>query len=350
MMAEKKKFRLFPLIFSLYTLLCLVAAGTGLWLLWGFLDQYDRNSPQQIVRSFARQVEAGEYASLLNGGQLQPSRFDDADRMEAWLADNLGGKRISCRPAAGSEKEYLLSADGRDFARVRLEPQGKPNLYGMQPHQVTGVETMVELIPEATITAPAEAAVTVNGVPLEAADGEDAAESGVYTGLPEGYLPPQLVSYRLTGLAGMPEVTARMGEQDCTVNWDGTACTVTSQPDAALQQEITPLAEEASHLYARFITQDATRTALNPYLLAGTEFYGKLAEFYNGWYIDHQSYAFGETVVDGFQQYSPDHLSCDVTFDYHIYRSSRVHDFPSAYTLYFIRTDSGWKVANLAAR
>ena len=38
MMAEKKKFRLFPLIFSLYTLLCLVAVGTGLWLLWGFLD------------------------------------------------------------------------------------------------------------------------------------------------------------------------------------------------------------------------------------------------------------------------------------------------------------------------
>lgn len=54
--------------------------------------------------------------------------------------------------------------------------------------------------------------------------------------------------------------------------------------------------------------------------------------------------------MDHFQQYSPDHLSCDVTFDYHIYRGSRVHDFPSAYTLYFIRTDSGWKVANLAAR
>ena len=348
---KQKKRRLFGWFFAVYTFLWIGAAAVGLWFLWGFLEQYDRNSPDIIAKNAAAEIESGSHELLLQSEELAPDRFFTAEQKEEWLAAYLAGKRISSRKVPGEENCYQLSADGDDFAQITLEPDGAENRYGMRPYRVSKVETSLETLPEIVIQAPADAVIKVNDVPLTAGDqtGENKAEQA-YAGMPEGYALPGQVTYRLQNLAMLPEVSAVMEGGICSVVQQDTVFTVTAEADDTLRQEIETPAMEASHLYARFITQDANRRDLTPYLLSGTEFYDKLAGFYNGWYIDHDSYEFGETTVDNFRMYSKDHLSCEVQFIYQVRRGSKIHEFPSSYTLYFIRTEEGWKISSIAAR
>ncbi len=348
---KQKKRRLFGWFFAVYTFLWIGAAAAGLWLLWGFLEQYDRNSPDMIAKNTAAEIESGSYTLLLQSEELVPDRFFTAEQKEEWLTGYLTGKRISSREVPGEENCYQLSADGEDFAQITLEPDGAKNRYGMQPYRVTKVATSLETVPEIIIHAPEDAIVEVNGVPLTAEDqtGEKITEQA-YAGMPEEYVLPAEVTYRLETLAMVPEVSARMEGGSCSVVQQDTVFTVTAEADDTLRKEMETAAVEASHLYARFITQDASRRDLTPYLLGGTEFYDKLAGFYNGWYIDHDSYEFGETTVENFRMYSQDHLSCDVQFVYQVRRGSKIHEFPSAYTLYFIHTKDGWKISSIAVR
>ena len=340
----------FPVFFTLYLLGSLLVTAGALFLLWNFLDQYERNSPDRIAATAARQVAEGEYALLWESEQLVPSRFNSQERLEQWLASSLEGKGIASRKE--EEGSYLLTADGEPFARLTIQAQGKKNLFGGQPHQITQVETTLPMTETFTITAPEEAQVTVNGVSLTQEDrAGEAAPLAAYDGLPDGYEPPRALTYRIGPLAGPPQISAQLAEGGpCAVKVEGDQGTVTAPAGEELQAQIAPLAQEASHLYARYITQDASFDQLTPYFLTGTSYYQQLSSFYNGWYISHDSYVFGETEVSQFLLYSPDHLSCDVTFDYQVIQGSKVHDFPSAYTLYFIRTQGGWKIANLAVR
>lgn len=341
----------FPLFFTLYTLFCLSIVGTGLYLLWGFLAQYDQNAPDQIAAAAAATIENGDYSLIQSSEQLQPSRFADANRIQKWVESYLKEKEVSSRRSTKTSNQYLLSANGEDFASFTLIPEGEPNLYGMQPHQITQVKTFIPFLTDFQIEAPAQAVVTVNGVtllPEEQIPTEQ--EFSAYANLPEPQTAPQKVTYQLDSLAGIPEISAQMPNGICEISAKGKKAIITAKADPSLIEILTPLASESAQLYARFITQDASRNQLSPYLLKGTEFYQKLSEFYNGWYITHDSYQFGEVKIDDFQAYSSQHISCDVSFDYQIRRGSKTYDFPSAYTLYFILTEDEWKVANILTR
>ena len=349
--AKRKKLP-FPLFFALYTLTCLAVTGAGLFLLWSFLDQYETNSPTRIAASAAQQIALGDYSLLWESPQLAPDRFNSRERLSAWLEDCLEGKRISSRGLSGEEGVYELTADGEPFARLEILPQGHKNLFGGQPHQIEGVETQLPMTQTFTLTAPEEAQVTVNGVPLTREDAQgDPAPLAAYDGLPDGYEAPRALTYQVGPLAGEPEITARLeGGGDCAVKVEGSSAAVSAPAGQELRDQIGPIAQEASHLYARFITQDAVFDQLAPYLLTCTDYYQKVAGFYNGWYISHDSYSFGETTLSNFLLYSPDHLSCDIAFDYQVVKGSKTYDFPSSYTLYYIRTAGGWKIANMTVR
>ena len=349
--AKRKKLP-FSTFFALYTLVSVAITAAGLFLLWSFLNQYETNSPTRVASSAAQVISEGDFSLLEESPQLTPDRFNSEERLSSWLSGYLEGKRISSRGVSGEEGVYELTADGEVFARLTILPDGHKNLFGGQPHKIQQVETQLPITQEFVLTAPEEAQVEVNGVLLTREDAEgEPAPLAVYEGLPDGYEAPRALTYRIGPLAGEPEITARLeGGGDCAVKVEENTAAVSTPADQSLQDQIAPIAQEASHLYARFITQDASFDQLSPYLLTGTDYYQKVASFYNGWYISHDSYSFGETSLSNFLLYSPDHLSCDVSFDYQVVKGSKTHDFPSSYTLYFIRTANGWKIANMTVR
>ena len=90
--------------------------------------------------------------------------------------------------------------------------------------------------------------------------------------------------------------------------------------------------------------------ALVPYLFQGGPLYGQLYGFSNAWYIDHDSYEFQDFEMGRFILYDDSHFSCDVEFNYIIRMGSKVYEYPSAYTLYFVNSAQGWQAAALEIR
>ena len=109
-------------------------------------------------------------------------------------------------------------------------------------------------------------------------------------------------------------------------------------------------AEFAAKTYAEFITKDAALAELTPYLLPGGSLQKYLQDFSNYWYIDHNSNEFKNVKLENFILYDASHYSCDISFDYYIYMGTKPYEYPTAYTLYFVREGEQWLLATLEIR
>lgn len=337
----------FARFLAVYGLIHLLAVGGALLTLWQFLSSYEHKSPGRIAAAAAAQIQSGCYGLLSQSRQMAQNPYQTPQQQAGWFARQLQGKDIAAQP--GSQPGcYELTANGQVFARFWLQPQGEKDLFGLQPYTVSQVELVGLVLPQLEILAPQQAQVSVNGIglqPGQAADTGTVVEG--YAGLPDPYAQPLMLCYRLQDLAGTPDVSARLAGQPCQVEYGEGTATVTGTVPQEVQQAVVPLARQASQLYARFITQDAQFDQLSPYLVPGTPFYETVRTFYNGWYIPHDTYAVGDMQIGDFQSYSPDHLSCQVTFLYQVYKGARSYDFPSCYNLYFLMDGGSWKIANL---
>ncbi len=344
---KRKKRKNFWRFWRRYTFFSLALTALALLGLWQLLEQYEATRPATVAREMAAALSLGQLDSLEPALAGQQTSFADAAALETALRDRLQGAQIDSRSDPDSQGSYLLTADGQPFVQITLEPEGKKGLLGLQKWKAGSTRLLWQLTEEYTITAPRQASVTLNGQLLAPEEGQTTQLEG-YKGLPEGMAAPELVCWTVQTV-GQPQLQASMeGSGECRVEWQDKAATVYLPASEELQQQVTPLAQEVSQLYARFITQDASFTQLAAYLVKGTEFYTSLTQFYNGWYTTHDSYKFENLEISDFQMYSSDHLSCRAKFDYSVYRGSLQYDFPSTYILYCQRTDSGWKLANLA--
>ena len=343
---KRKKRKNFWRFWRRYTLVSLAITALALAALWQLLAQYEACRPAAVPEGMTAQLTQRQLDCLIPALEQQQSPYADAAALETALRDKLEGAALDSRSEPGAENSYLLTADGEAFARVALAPDGGKGLLGFQKWKADGVELLWQLTQEYTVTAPRQASVTLNGQPLSPDDGQTGVLEG-YAGLPEDMPAPELVTWTVK-TAGQPQLEGSMeGSGPCRVDWQDSAATLSLPASEQLQQEIAPLAEEFSQYYARFITQDAGFGQLSGYLLQGTEFYTSLTQFYNGWYVTHDSYRFSNLELSDYQMYSPDHLSCRVKFDYSVFRGAKEYPFPSSYILYYQNTDSGWKLANL---
>ena len=164
------------------------------------------------------------------------------------------------------------------------------------------------------------------------------------------------VCYQVSGLLEAPEVEIMTA--------DGSKCVLELIEDTGLTQsyQVTRYASEefaagagvkaefAAKAYAQFITKDAQLTELTSYLLPNGSLHRSLQEFSNYWYIDHDSNEFKNLKLENFILYDASHYSCDISFDYYIYMGTKSYEYPTAYTLYFVREGEQWLLATLEIR
>ena len=334
---SRSRFRRALLVF---TLVMLVAIAAALAALWNALANYEANTPENSMHRYLGRVEAGEWSQLAAESGFEPTQFATAADYEAALrqlyAEPVTDPLFVRTGGGESNPVYTLKQNGEKVAELALTraPEGAGHTWD--------VRTVVEPLAPVTITAPEFVRVSVNGTALT--DGEIGVSAG-YDGLPEGVEAPQCASYTVEGLLLEPDVTAEADGAVCDVARTDSGYAVTARPadDAALWE----FAEGAARTYAAFITQDATRAQLNSYLLPGTAFYDAMQEFYNGWYIDHNAHEFRGMTHEAIRMESPDAFTAELSFTYVIRMGSKEYEYPSRYSLSFIRDGGVWKAAQI---
>lgn len=339
---QKGAFKRFLLGYALVNI-CITAIILAL--LWQGLEQYETCTPERIAVALANRLEEGNLSDFETAPQLQSTPFATQQDRETKVREAV--KEKSLYTLKGKEEhEYQICNDEGAIAKISIVPTGEKTWMGFQKYQIEQPEILLALTQQYKIQCPIGTEVLVNGETLGQEYQSGSEPIAGYQGISEQYTVPQQITYQLETMTE-PTVEASLEGEACDISITEDTIQILPKVSQEVQQEIMPLAEQAAQFYARFITRDASFGQLQPYLLANTEYYKSLTSFYNPWYVEHDSYQFSNLVCSEFKRYSSQQISCEVRFDYKLYRGRRVHDLPGAYTFYYQKTEQGWKIANM---
>lgn len=351
----KKRSNKFKIGFLIFLALDVIAITTALCWLWMNMASYESSMPIHSAEQAAALFENREFAQIREKSGFTSTRFTTEQDLEEYLKNKLQDVgEIQCIKQRGNTEQitYLLKADQQTIAHAVVKKQPENDRFGRSKWELERLEDVWEPMDGYTILAPQHVQVSLNGVTLTE---QDQTEAGTpvkgYQGLPEGYEAPAMVQYQIEGLLQQPEVTASTPEgENCMVSAtdENNAVQITVQPDQQKIDELTQLAMNTAKTCAKFTSEDASFYDLSLSLIPQSEFYNAMRSFYNGWYVSHDSYQFEKESIGDWRQYDPQHISCQLSFQYVVNKGSSRHEFPTAYEVFMVNTENGWKVAHMS--
>ena len=167
----------FGLAFGIFTAVLAVLIIAACTVLWFYLDAYESTRPEQAMQEFAQLADEEYWSSAVEGAfTVGETPFEDREElMEELCMSVIRENPLEWREDEGYSADnmvYMVSAGGKDICRVTLDEMTENGDagFGFTYLQVTRVELLASFTaPEAheiTITVPAGATVSVNGVAL----------------------------------------------------------------------------------------------------------------------------------------------------------------------------------------
>lgn len=351
-MASSRKSR-FPHI-CVVTFLCILLAGLGgLVCLWNYLEEYEKSTPQYAAGELLDLYRTGDFSAAMNLVGVDAKQFFDDKQYPAYIKDTLGNLDTvrTVEGSADGKKTLSLRGESGKSLRFQLVNGNKRLSYGM-----VSLALRQEPIPLSglTIRAPSHASVTVNGTTLtDEYQTGDATVSQQFPILRDSSRMPTETVYQIDGLILEPQLALEgKTEADYHLARSKDTAEFTMLPTTSVRQQYEALALETAQVYAKFISHDAQFTDLEKYLYKDTDFYSAIRSFSNKWYSSHTGVRFEDLTVNNTVEYSPDHFSSEVSFDYVVYRGnaakpSQEWHYPTKYRLYFLRTNDNWKAVEI---
>ncbi len=348
---EKSGFTGFKKFMAVFLAVQVVVICCGLIYLWQALRSYESSMPVHAAEYALELFENRRFEAIRDKSGFAPTAHVSEEDFDAYLGQKLDAAgELELKKYRSGEQEaiYLVKAGEDTLAKVVLEKKQESDAFGNTGWKIAKLQDVFAMQQPCVVLAPEFAVLSANGEPVSE-DFRTLQQTQYYAGLPEGMETPIQACYTLEGFLTAPELTAQApGVQECVIR-------ETEQPNvyevkALLSEEqaaeVQELAVEAAKVYARFISEDASFKQVAKYLVRESDFYNSLKTFYNGWYADHTSYEFENMQTEEFTAYSPDHISCKVSFTYVINSGGR-HEYPSAYEIFMVRTEDGWRVASM---
>ncbi len=352
---RKRSFRWFPL----FVCLIIIVNAAVIYYLLGrlevYLADYEAAQPGGTVERYIDELKAGDYGEIVKYSDYTPGRFDSegdfAEYMQGVIGDtsNLSYTK-SALNTPGKQSFTIYAERGGENVRLQeltLTETGDKS----RPYDIS---FSVERLGAYTIEAPAHATVYVNGIALDDSykTGEKVENESFKVILTEGVELPSRCTYSISGTLCPPEITATDGDGrpcEVSVNEKGDAYTFsTPVTEGERFDEYARLIEDATCIYARFITEDATFAMVKEKVYTDTSFYKAISTFYNGWYINHDSYEFTDLSVENVEQVADNAFTGEISFMYTIKRRQKTFEYPSHYKASFMYfEDMGWKLVNL---
>lgn len=348
---QKKVFGGYKKFMAVFLAIQAAAIAFGLLYLWQALKSYENSMPVHCAQYALELFQNQQFNTIREKSGFEPTAYASNEDFDAYLQKRLeeaGKLELKKYRAGAQEAIYLVNSGEQTLAKAVLEKKQESDSFGNAGWRLARLEDVYAMHEPIVVLAPEFAKLTVNGNAVEDTL-RTLQQTQYYAGLPEALPTPIQACYTLEGFLADPQIAAQAPDaQECIVQ-------KTEQPNvyevkALLAKEQVPdvheLAVDAAKAYARYISKDASFQQVAKYLVRGSDFYNSLKTFYNGWYTDHTSYAFENLEAKDFTAYSADHISCKVTFTYVIQGIER-HEYPTAYEIFTVRTEDGWRVASI---
>lgn len=207
---KQRERSIFKIGFALYLVILAVLISVGLAVFYRFMDAYENSRPERQVEKLL-DGKGPEWVDELLAGCA--TEFEDAGTIRSTLFDKGVSDSFSFRKRVGEYSAetpvYTVDAGGVSFARVEL-CGARDGSFGFTQWEVKSVTAALDMesAGKIKITAPSDAAVSVNGIVLDEEyitearveyPGVGAFEAGVET-------TPHRKTYTVDGLMLTPEI------------------------------------------------------------------------------------------------------------------------------------------------
>lgn len=343
---KRVSFVLFALLLHAF---CAALAAGGLMRVYNMALAYERSNPEHAAKQVLVLFKESRYDEIIIKGDISLSEFESPNVFGNALETTGEGNYTLGR--SGAEQWKILRGN-TTIAELKLRVEKGGGGYGMDIWRAEKLNLISPAPKTYTVQAPAAVALTINGKsPHSRYLSQDHNSHSPFGDLPEELSPEAGQTYRLEGLYAPPSVAVqgKAGQLCEAVSFEDTV-SVTVEPESQVVTQLSTLGEQAACAYAKYITNDATLNEVLPFFLPESGFYTHLKQFYNGWYNEHDAYAFSNAVFTNWRAYGERHISCDIAFDYWIKMGRHEYTYPSKYTMYFVLGNNGWRVSNLVVR
>ncbi len=287
-----------------------VLLAIGLFIFSGFLSGYENSLLKTAANNFISDIT--ENPAMI----LEPSKYEQNYAPtfgELTYQEGLTG--------------ITVKSDGVDIATATFE-RGEEGSFGFSNYELVEVTSLLETT-SFSLLIDSGAEVYLNDVLVESDATAITAENEERL-VDSPFELSGVSMLTVDGLYGEPVVTANSGYEVVNVEGQNIVSRVLSTEE---HERFLTAATEISNIYARFITKDASKSALTLRLYNGTSFEYDILYFDNSWYISHDSYEFLDESYEIL--YSVGNVVvAEVSFNYQIRKGSTIYDYPSRYFLY----------------
>lgn len=327
-------------------IMCTIAISGVNTVLLRYLDDFEKSTPTYFIENFTSKLRTGNFQGMMELLGVEGTPMFGEDEYIKYLNDTFYGMPQNIKVFGGKQEgnvfTYQLAIEGKlgiDVQVTQHKGDGKLHLptYSIKQAPIE--------FNEMTIFAPQNVTVFANDVQLTDKHLQvDTHPIDEFDSLMDTNLVPKLVSYKIDGYIDAPKITVKDREFKISSN---NVISVTAPADIA--KEVEEFAETAAVTYAKFVSKDAKFGDFAKYLVKESEYYNSIRGFSNYWYIDHTAPTVLNLKSEDTLQYSNTTFASTVSFDYKVITTK--HSFENVikakYRMYVIKTDDGYKIANL---
>lgn len=325
---------------------CAALAVGGMVQVYHLTLAYEQSRPEYVVQDVLSLFKEKRYAEIIKLGKVRLSTLETTEHFGQAAEKSYSGGEFSLVHCG--DNNWRVACGDKPVATLSLRCQKGGGRHGMDLWSADMLDVLIPAPQSYTVQTPPAVHITVNGVAPDDSALTAAKAESPFGVLPEVLMPDAAKIYRFDGLFLPPDVAATGDDGAvCAIARFENSFSVCLSPGEQLTVQLSQFGEQAACSYAKFITNDATLDEVLPYFLPESSYYTYLKQFYNGWYNAHDEYAFKNAAFSDWCAYDARHVSCDIAFDYWIRMGRHEYTYPSKYTMYFVLSDSGWRVANL---
>lgn len=351
-----KKTSLFTKIYLSCVAASVVIILIGLTVLWFWLSSYEKSTPQYYANYFYNAIEDKDYKKITNFTDGITNEFETEQQIKEYLEQTLADKTLevvkNTKKYSAENPSFNILADGNTVLTMTLKRNDKKGSFGFLGWNVSDVEGLKYQYDKIKIFTPDNALVQVNGKDIStniAAGSKGTIEA--FNDIPEGIEKPQFTQVELNNFFEMPQITAKIGDKDAYVLKVSDEEFIVSEQDSnQMKAEYEPMVFELAKMYSNYISADVKFEKLKPYLISKSKLYHRLRTMEVHWFTTHTRFAFENMKSDNYIKYDDNSFSCEVSFDYYIYRDTKEYKYPSKYAFYFVKQNGQYKLGELVIK
>jgi hypothetical protein len=354
-MSKKRRLKGFGKFLCIYAGVLLAVIVVMLFLLHGFLRDYEQGRPASTMDKIVSQFTVDNIQNLLDESGVTFNEFENNQVVGDYLKDKISDNEVTYKKFHKEYSEtnpvYMVYAGDTAIAKVKLDENGK-NAHKFTKWKLGSITfdgcTDKNNNTTVTIKAPKGSTVKINGVTVNDSyitQNDVAFDPCKYV---SSYVTaPALTVYTIDGLVVQPDITAQLGGTDLTVDTNKNTYLVNYPSDDALLAAQHSAIMTVAENYGKYMINRGSMSTLSAAMVGHAK--ENIADIPAVWaflYGNSYTYEFRNESISNFRKYSDSCFSCNIYYDLYVDWSAGNKTYNTSLTYTFVKISGKWHVAD----